>query len=369
MLPVALAAVFLIVQAQANHTRLFGFGLVALFFALTRLTKHFRVDTGHSGKFAVLFLLVAAGLIAGAYHSSPPGTTTDAKAPFLSVYDDDGSYRRWHPANLIAERDHVQVALMLSGWFGGPFDETASREARTLMKVTYDDLEYHHDELIDYGTQLTAAYDAWFDRTPPTHRYVYRSPKGRAKAAMPIFILLHGNGGNLKAPLWALKELADQTGTALIAPTGGRGQWTEDSTRAQLEATLQYCEGESDLDASKVLLIGIGNGGAAANYAARTMPERFAGFVHIASAFTPETTLGLADHRVASKKPYLVLHGKKDSLVPAETVEHAAQGLKRWNIPVSFEAFDDEGALLLFKRQDAIIGRVRAWMAQSASSA
>ena len=179
---------------------------------------------------------------------------------------------------------------------------------------------------------------------------------------MPVVLVLHGSGGNLQAGLWALKSLADELGMAIVAPTFGCGKWEEESGINRLSDALDFCNRQDDLDSSAIVLVGYGSGGVGVNKVATAMPGKFRAFIHVASEFTPASTSEMADAGALGKEPILVLHGADDRLIRIDDVEAAVKGLKRWNIPVTYQRFEEDGAMLLFQRSGDVCHRIAAWM-------
>ncbi len=363
LFPLVIAAVFLLFQADVNHTRLFTFGIVAVFIAVYNGMRHFTTDIGRPALWAVLWIAVAGGLFGASYNLAPKGVTTVADGAFQSLHEGSGGYPQWHPANLVAEQDQVRFALALSRWIGRDYDDDRGATARRTMKGIYEDLNYHAEELVDYGSQLHRVYNAGLGKpVPGRHRYVYRSLKGKQKSKMPVILLLHGSEGNLKAGLWALTPLADDVGMAIVAPSHSGGGWDDENATDEIRETLTFCRKQRDLDESAVVLVGYGSGGVGVNRAARTMADQFRGFVHIGAEFTPESTIGLAASKPLETIPLLVMHGADDRIFPVADTEKAVGDLKRWKIPVTYQRFEEDGAMLLFKRSKDISNRIATWM-------
>ena len=363
MLPIALAAVVLLVQSEVNHSRFFACGILSFFFAVYLLAKRFLSDMGYSGTWAFLFLLITGGLWGAAYLQSPRGLADDPQSEFESVYSDEVFYPRWHPANLVAERDQVRLALFVTGYAGMHFDDSRSKEAKKALKATYDDMEYLAPDLLDYGTQLPALYHSWGGKpSDQLHRYIYRSPKGSESPSMPVVLLLHGNTGNIKAGPWAFKRLADDVGMAIVAPTFGKGDWESDGAKERLEEALAFIKRQPDLDSAAIILAGYGTGGHGVLLGARELPHALKGYVHISSPVTEATIESFADSGPLKDLKTLVIHGSRDRLIRAEGVEKATAMLHRLQMPVVYQRFEDEGAVLLFKRNEDVMTRISTWM-------
>lgn len=362
LFPLALAGAFLVLQSDANHSRLFGFAVMASFVAAYNLMRFFKDADGYPGRWSIIWVVITGGLTAGSYLLSPSGTTLVEGGAFQSIHDDGSTYPRWHPANLVAERDQLRCALSIYRWTGRDYDDDRGASAKRTVKAAYDDLEYHSEELIDYGSQLYRVYDAKLGRPNiGAHRYVYRSGKGREKAKMPVILFLHGGEGNLKAKSWAISDLADEIGMAVVAPTFS-GSWEDPDAESFLRENLTFCASLPDLNADAIVLVGMGSGGLGVNLAARTMPDKFKGFVHISSEFTPESTIGLSAVEALKRTPMLILHGADDRLVRVQEVEKAIGDLKRWNMPITYQRFEQDGAILLFQRSDDVCNRIAQWM-------
>lgn len=363
MLPIALAAVVLLVQSEINHSRFFACGILSLFFAVYLLAKRFLSDIGYSGTWAFMFFVITGGLWGAAYVKSPKGFTDDPQSGFESVYSDEVFYPRWHPANLVAERDQVRLALFASAYAGMDFDDSRSSEARKALKSTYDDMTYLAPDLVDYGTQLPALYQSWGGKqTDQIHRYVYRSPKGSERPSMPVILVLHGHGGNIKAGPWAFKRLADEIGMAVVAPTFGKGDWESADAKNRLEEALAFIKRQPNLDSASVILAGYGTGGRGVLVGAQQLPHVFKGYVHISSPITEATIEPFTNSGSLKDLNTLVIHGARDRLVRAEEVEKATAILNRWQMPIIYQRFEDEGAVLLFKRNEDVMGRISTWM-------
>ena len=363
MLPIALAAIVLLVQSEMNHSRFFACGILSLFFASYHLAKRFLSDIGFSGTWAFVFLLITGGLWGAAYVKSPKGTTKDPQSGFESIYGEEVFYPRWHPANLVAERDQVRLALFAAGYAGMDFDDSRNTEARKILKATYEDIAYLAPDFVDYGTQLPAVYHSWSGQpADQIHRYIYRSPKGLERPSMPVILLLHGHSGNIKAGPWAFKRLADEFGMALIAPTFGKGDWESEGAKERLEEALAFIKRQPDLDSASVILAGYGTGGHGVLLGARELPQAFKGFVHISSPVTLASIKPFTDSGSLKKLQTLIIHGASDRMVRTEEVEKATAMLQRWQMPITYQRFEEEGAMLLFKRNEDVMGRIGTWI-------
>ena len=243
------------------------------------------------------------------------------------------------------------------------FDDSRSKEAKKALKATYDDMEYLAPDLLDYGTQLPALYHSWGGKpSDQLHRYIYRSPKGSESPSMPVVLLLHGNTGNIKAGPWAFKRLADDVGMAIVAPTFGKGDWESDGAKERLEEALAFIKRQPDLDSAAIILAGYGTGGHGVLLGARELPHAFKGYVHISSPVTEATIESFADSGPLKDLKTLVIHGSRDRLIRAEGVEKATAMLHRLQMPVVYQRFEDEGAVLLFKRNEDVMTRISTWM-------
>ena len=84
--------------------------------------------------------------------------------------------------------------------------------------------------------------------------------------------------------------------------------------------------------------------------------------MHISSPITEATIEPFTNSGSLKDLNTLVIHGARDRLVRAEEVEKATAILNRWQMPIIYQRFEDEGAVLLFKRNEDVMGRISTWM-------
>ncbi len=366
MLPLSVAAILLIIQAEADHSRFFAFGFLALFSLVAALLQTLHSDgTGHPKVWATIFGIVAAGLLGWAYHTSPTGKAEENPI-FESVYEGDGRFKRWHPTNLVAEPDQLKLAASIAGLFGFEFDDGGGKETRKAVSKVYQDLRYHSADLRNYGTQLAACYADWLGQVPNNEHLYYYHPPGTSPPVKgrPVLIVLHSSSGNLKGPLWQLKTFADEMNMAIVAPTFGAGRWGHrpDEALARVRDAIAYCDVHEDLNGSAIVLAGYGTGAQGVALAGERLAPKLRALVFISSDIESEAFLDLTRATELNSMPMLVIHGAVDRIADIARVEDGVGAMQKWKMPVTYKPYTDEGALLLFKRGGEVCIDIEEWM-------
>ncbi len=366
LIPVCVVMILLIIQAQADHSRFFGFGVLALFISCVLWFQHLTLDVRRSGWWTVLFVLVTGGLFGWSYVSSPTGASSEASAMFESTYVGNESYPRWHPANLIAEPDQLNVVSQLVSLGGLNLDKTGGKQTRQLIKENYQALRRQAPEMVNFGSQLHTCYDQWFGKpAKPDQLYVYR-PAAIRKGAQPVLLLLHGKTGSLKAALWSLRHAADELGMAIVAPNFGLGRWEhqQEAGFEVVKAAVAFCAKDPALQASSITLVGYGAGGKGVSYAMTQAREKFRGVVYIGAQLDRKDAFDLLGDKASagSRPPVLVIQGGQETKARIDEIDFVTNELQRFGAPMTLKRADDEGPLLLFSHPKSVSKKVVDWV-------
>lgn len=334
----------------------------------------FRIDL-----FLGLFLLLQPALLA------PPGVGGDAG--LIVAHERLGAapaFSAWSPANWIPEGDQANLALEASAWSGGLPRRTARRWQVTFLPYYH---EIQEDEAFKHmGSVLGRAYGQALGERPAADHYVVLMPRApqaafrdAAKAAeaahgkggavagrrIPVFVFLHGFGGNLQAYWMALAPLARAHGFAVLAPTRGYGSWTDAGARAvadQIDATLAHAAERYAIDPERVYLIGFSAGGRGVSRLIRQRPGRWRGAVFLGAVIDPGPE---AEAGAWTRLPVLVLHGEADRIIPPATNAEALQTLRRWGAWVEAPPLREADHMLLFEWNAPVHRTIRSWLRQT----
>lgn len=159
----------------------------------------------------------------------------------------------------------------------------------------------------------------------------------------PLIVALHGGSGDGPGFLWTWLREARSMGCILLAPTAVGRTWSlqdpalDGASIARLVA--EVASGWA-VDASRMLLTGMSDGGTFA-WLHGLLAE--AGFTHlapVAAAFHP-FMLTLADPARLRSVPVFVLHGARDWMFPPETAARGAAMLRAAGATVRHEEIED----------------------------
>lgn len=168
-----------------------------------------------------------------------------------------------------------------------------------------------------------------------TRHYLIQLPHSTTQTSRPLILLLHGHGGsasqllgqnNRPAPFKPWLRIAEDNSAVLIAADGSagpdgkqgwndlRGVQTNPKTNDQafLGALIQHAVTNHGVDANRVYIIGISNGGHMAFRMALQAPEQVAGIGVVVAAMpanyqgpVPDTPMNVA-----------IMNGTRDRLMP-----------------------------------------------------
>ncbi len=211
-----------------------------------------------------------------------------------------------------------------------------------------------------------------------TRRYVLSVPDG-AEGELPLVVALHGRLGTGRgmARDLGLDELLDEQGFAAVYPDGYRRSWNDGRGGGPaaeagiddvgfIEALLEEVAGQVTVDASRVYLVGISNGGMMAQRLACERAELFAATASIIASM-PDTLEGSCEPSAVMSM--LLLNGTEDPLVPYEggevsgdsegSVLSTADTMEFWRLRAGCDTDPEETAIDVVADETSI--RHLAW--------
>ena len=224
------------------------------------------------------------------------------------------------------ERTHIRGSVSTL------YDEMAALPAwRRLPSVT----GYSAFDLFDIYPQRAHAYV-----------YVPKSLKGPPQKAVIFF---HGSLGSLKAYPYLWAKYAEKTGALIICPTAGFGNWNRDTPF--LDSILQALPKNLVVPRENTILVGLSAGGVGVINAMKKHSDyRAAVFV---SAVFPDFLFG--DKQLTAdwdKKPFIVVHGLRDFIIPVEDIRGQMAQLADFN--PSVQLIDGESHFLMLTNFESI---------------
>ncbi|WP_027573304.1 phospholipase [Bradyrhizobium sp. WSM1743] len=160
---------------------------------------------------------------------------------------------------------------------------------------------------------------------------------------MPLVMALHGGSGNGRGFLWSWLRDARSLGAILVAPTATGPTWAlmgDDADTPNLMRILETVRSRWSIDASRMLLTGMSDGG---TFCYVTGLERASPFTHLApvSATFHPLMAEMADATRLQGLPVFITHGKLDWMFPAQTARQTQAALSAAGADVSYREVDD----------------------------
>lgn len=364
--PLVVPPLLMLMVATTGSGRLFALACVAGWGGVGLVLRGMRGGGAALRRGALC--LVVASLALLCCRARAPGPAPEGPALPASIVRGTGELSRWSPASLVPEVDQ----FTLGSWFVAaldPFIDVAqSRRLRLHFQDVYREMGVD-PTFARLPSSMDLAYrDLFGVPRDLDHTFVYVPAGGGGGSRRPIILFLHGSLGNFQAYLWVLKAVADSTGHAIVAPTYGAGFWSREDRpgrpgwRKRLEQVLDFVRGRPDLDASRIVLAGLSNGGLGVSRGAIEFPDALRGLIYVSPVIEPSRVGGEAFTRAWKGRPVLVLHGEEDDRIPMEYVEEAVAGMKGGGVNVTFRRYVGEEHWLFFSRRKEIAAVVAGWL-------
>lgn len=182
--------------------------------------------------------------------------------------------------------------------------------------------------------------------------YVVYEPGGTYKhKSYPLIIALHGGGGSARSMLrltqGRFNEIAEEEGALVVYPEGLRRFWNEGRKKPVsfshrnniddvgfIKAMVEALQEEYSIDAARIFVTGISNGGLMAYRLACELPDMIAGVASVTASF-PEDVL--PECQSVEGISLLMMNGTDDPLLPYDGGMIVAYGIERGKV-ISTEA-------------------------------
>lgn len=166
--------------------------------------------------------------------------------------------------------------------------------------------------------------------------------------AWPLVMALHGGSGNGRGFLWSWLRDARSRGAILVAPTAtgptpDKTTWAlmgDDTDTPNLMRILERVRSRWNVDASRMLLTGMSDGG---TFCYVTGFESASPFTHLApvSATFHPLMAEIADPERLRRLPIHIVHGKLDWMFPVQVARQTSQALSAAGADVTYRELDD----------------------------
>ncbi len=150
--------------------------------------------------------------------------------------------------------------------------------------------------------------------------YLHTPPSSTATQPLPLVVALHGSGmqGKDMAEKTALSKLADQAGFIVVYPDGLKQKWNvsgrgpEDNVQF-VHALIDHMQQLRSIDAQRIYVVGLSNGGILAQKLACEAPDQIAAIATVAASLPVQFSSHCQTQKPVS---LLMINGTADSVVP-----------------------------------------------------
>ena len=173
----------------------------------------------------------------------------------------------------------------------------------------------------------------------------------------PLVIALHGGSGHGRSFLWTWLRDARTRGAILVSPSSRAATWSlmgPDIDSSSLDAMVEQVKANWNVDAERVLLTGISDGG---TFCYLTGLRDDAPFTHLApcaASFHP-MLLEMASGSRMNGLPVYLIHGALDWMFPVEVAQTARDALSAAGADVVYREIEDLSHTYPWEENDRII--------------
>jgi phospholipase/carboxylesterase len=161
--------------------------------------------------------------------------------------------------------------------------------------------------------------------------------------AMPLVMALHGGSGNGRGFLWSWLRDARSLGAILVAPTAIGPTWAlmgDDADTPNLMRILEAVRSRWTVDASRMLLTGMSDGGTFCYVSGLEAASPFTHLAPVSATFHP-LMAEMADATRLQRLPIFITHGKLDWMFPVQTARQTQAALAAAGADVTYREIDD----------------------------
>ena len=359
-LPFWLGAAGLLVVSTTSASRFFAIALICLlplplnFLHWHRLSR--KITTG---------LLLVVGL--GAFllcTRQAPDHNDNQESPARVTYENGFGYSRYSVTNLIPEVDQCIFGSYILGAVDPDLSWGQGAEIRTSVREIYADLQ-NDPHLSSLPSLLGPSYRNLLGLKPEAgalFSYIPKDSEWDPLHKKPAIVFLHGRPGNLQA-CWALwKRIADATGVAIVAPTFGAGAWDQDGGLDAIGKARKFCVENPHIDADKLILAGLSDGGAGVLREAGANPGKWQGLLLLSPVIEQRALESDAFATGWSKRRALIITGERDKRTTADQVRRAETSMKKIKMEVESHYLPDGDHFLIYTDWSALREIITQWL-------
>lgn len=324
--------------------------------AWRKRSRHFAIV---AVLFAIFFGVGATVLVRRA-----PSGIGSSQAKVMSIFAEGRvSHRQYALGNLLPEVDQLMLGFTLMPTIDSLFTRLQSSELKSWTAAIYRELDHDRD-FMALGSAMPYAYDELLENgTQWGHSYLYIPASVDRSKPSPVLIFLHGSGGNFKAYLWLLVQVADKLNFVVLAPSFGSGNWRWPETGEVVDAALAAARRSVAIAHDNVHVMGLSNGGLAVSQLACNRGKKYRSLIFLSPVFDPEFLHSDSFASECKQNNVFVLTGGLDDRVPLVYVRNNALEISKVGAKVTLNVEDTAGHFLFFSHRERVLKTLEAWLA------
>ena len=168
-------------------------------------------------------------------------------------------------------------------------------------------------------------------------------PEYYAGETMPLVVALHGGSGHGRSFLWTWLRTARSLGAIVISPSSRDGTWSlmgPDIDSENLAAMVSYAQEHWQIDAERILLTGMSDGGTFSYVSGLQSDSPFTHLAPSSASFHPMLVEAVDPTRLKGLPVYL-MHGALDWMFPVDVARTARDSLSAGGALVEYREIDD----------------------------
>ncbi len=159
----------------------------------------------------------------------------------------------------------------------------------------------------------------------------------------PLVMALHGGSGNGRGFLWSWLRDARSHAAIVVAPTATGNTWAlmgDDTDTPNLARILDAVRGRWNVDATRLLLTGMSDGGTFCYVTGLESASPFTHLAPVAATFHP-LMAEMADAERLRGLPVYLVHGRLDWMFPVQVARQTRDALSAAGADVTYREIDD----------------------------
>lgn len=307
-----------------------------------------------------LLALACAGITTVLWQT--PDARTSEASRIHSCYSDGGwHYDRFSIGSVLPEIDQIHLGYAVASALDPLFTQKQRRELSAMTDAIYAQAGADPD-FTAAGSALPSIYsEMTLGQFRDGHYYHYIPAKVDRTRPTPALVFLHGSGGNFKAYIWLLSQLADELGITVIAPTFGLGNWEKKGGYEAITRAIADAGKHAAIDPAHIHLMGLSNGGKGLCLAESAAGPKFRSLIFLSAVLHSRIRPAQLAARL-HPRPALILSGDSDDRVPWEYVSDYAEKLKAGGLDVTTHRFAGEDHFVFFRKSAEVLKLVSAWV-------